>query len=377
MQKGPYATCKQYFPAHHHSVKMSEVVRPVHNIPRTRRIIATVLAGGALMVGIGVPASTVGSPFTVREKKTAVKQLQAKLDAYGHKAEEAAERYNGARWKLGNIRANLKKNQVVLNKAIADLTISQRILGDRISALYRHPEATLMEVVVSSGSLTDAVAQVDAIERAGTEDARVVGNITTFRDRTIRVGAQLDRDRAAAKVEVAKAIDEKANVEAILAQRKKLLKSARADLRTAIADEATRLRGAAVAAASSGFAPWGGALPSGAGNAEAVRIAMQYQGVPYLWGGATPSGFDCSGLVSYVYAKIGKNVPHYTYAIWAIFPKVPIDKIEPGDFIMLNGLSHMGMYIGNGMMIHAPRTGDVVRVVPMSSRTDVVGIVRP
>ncbi len=377
MRKGPCVTCNQYFPAHHHSVEVSEVVRPVHTIPRTRRIIATVLAGGALMVGIGVPASTVGAPFTVREKKIAVKQLQAKLDAYGHKAEEAAERYNGARWKLGNIRANLKKNQVVLDKAIADLTMSQRILADRISALYRHPEATLMEVLVSSGSLTDAVAQVDAIERAGTEDARVVGNITTFRDRTIRVRAQLARDRAAAKVKVGQAADEKADVEAILAQRKKMLKSARADLRTAIADEATRLRGAAVAAASSGFAPWGGALPSGAGNAEAVRIAMQYQGVPYLWGGASPSGFDCSGLVSYVYAKIGKSVPHYTYAIWAMFPKVPIDQIEPGDFILLNGLSHMGMYIGNGMMIHAPRTGDVVRVVPMSSRTDVVGIVRP
>jgi cell wall-associated NlpC family hydrolase len=104
---------------------------------------------------------------------------------------------------------------------------------------------------------------------------------------------------------------------------------------------------------------------------------MQYQGVPYVWGGASPSGFDCSGLASYAYAQIGKSVPHYTYAIWSAFPQVPAGQYEPGDLVMLNGLAHMGIYIGNGMMIHAPHTGDVVRVVPLSTRGDIVGVVRP
>ena len=70
-------------------------------------------------------------------------------------------------------------------------------------------------------------------------------------------------------------------------------------------------------------------------------------------------------------------MPHYTFAIWAAFPHVPLDQLEPGDAILLNGLEHVGMYIGNGMMIHAPHTGDVVRVVPLSSRGDIVGAVRP
>ena len=104
---------------------------------------------------------------------------------------------------------------------------------------------------------------------------------------------------------------------------------------------------------------------------------MQYQGVPYVWGGASPSGFDCSGLASYAYAQIGKSVPHYTYAIWSAFPQVPPGQYQPGDLVMLNGLGHMGIYIGDGMMVHAPSTGDVVRVVPMSSRSDLVGVVRP
>ena len=103
-------------------------------------------------------------------------------------------------------------------------------------------------------------------------------------------------------------------------------------------------------------------LPSGSGNAAAASVAMQYLGVPYVWGGASPSGFDCSGLASYAYAQIGKSVPHYTGAIWNAFPKVPSDQLQPGDLVFFHGLGHMGIYIGGGQFVHAPHTGDVVKV---------------
>ncbi len=349
-----------------------------------RRNVATLLIGATLLTGLATPAMLVGVPATVRANRAQVKKLQAQLDAIGSRVEVAAERYNGARWKLGVIRTRLKKNQRVLVQAIDDLHTSQRILGDRVDALYRRPEPSLVEVLVSSGSLTAAVDGIDAIERAGSQDAQVVGRMRVFRNRTIRVRLALTNDRAAANVEVTKAAAERQRVEAIMAERRQVLQNARADLRQAIADEAARQRAVALAAASaqrsaaaSGYTPFKGPLPSGAGNAAAVRIAMSFQGVPYVWGGASPSGFDCSGLLSYAYAQIGKSVPHYTYAIWSSFPQVPIDQMEPGDAILLNGLEHVGMYIGNGMMIHAPHTGDVVRVVPVSSRSDIVGVVRP
>ena len=104
---------------------------------------------------------------------------------------------------------------------------------------------------------------------------------------------------------------------------------------------------------------------------------MQYLGVPYVWGGASPSGFDCSGLASYAYAQIGKSVPHYTVAIWNAFPKVPSDQLQPGDLVFYRGLGHMGIYIGGGQYVHAPQTGDVVKVTSMSERSDYVGAVRP
>jgi len=101
------------------------------------------------------------------------------------------------------------------------------------------------------------------------------------------------------------------------------------------------------------------AVPS---RGNVVSIAMQYLGVPYVWGGASPSGFDCSGFTMYVYAQIGVSLPHYTGAQYAMGVAVPRDQLQPGDLVFFDGLGHEGMYIGNNQFIHAPHTGDVVKI---------------
>lgn len=358
-------------------MKGSEVVRHA-NATTLRRAIAALIAVGALATGIGSTTPALADPASVAAKKREVQALKARLNAVEERVSVVAERYNGARWKLTVIKQRLVKNQKVLEKAIADLQASQRILGDRIDALYRRPEPNLVEVLVSSGSLTDAVSELEGIERAGGEDAQVVGKVRRFRDRTIRVRQELAKDRTAAQVQVRKAEAEKARAEALLAERQQMLESARADLRQAIADERARRAAQARSLASSGYTPFNGPLPDGAGNAEAARIALSFQGVPYVWGGESPSGFDCSGLATYAYRQIGKSVPHYTYAAWGAFPQVPYEQLQAGDLVFFSGLGHMGIYIGGGNFVHAPQTGDVVRVQSLASRSgNYVGAVRP
>ena len=99
-----------------------------------------------------------------------------------------------------------------------------------------------------------------------------------------------------------------------------------------------------------------------------VSIAAQYLGVPYVWAGATPSGFDCSGLVQYVYGQVGISLPHNTVAQWhdPIAASVPRDALEPGDLVFFNRLDHVGIYIGNGYFIDAPHTGADVRIDSLS-----------
>lgn len=106
---------------------------------------------------------------------------------------------------------------------------------------------------------------------------------------------------------------------------------------------------------------------------RAVDTVKQYLGVPYVWGGTTPSGFDCSGLVQYVYGQIGVNISRTTYTQVNEGRYVSRDELLAGDLVFFGDSSsphHVGMYIGDGMMIHAPQTGDVVKIASLSARSD-------
>ncbi len=98
----------------------------------------------------------------------------------------------------------------------------------------------------------------------------------------------------------------------------------------------------------------------------AVADALRLRGVPYVWGGTTPAGFDCSGFTRYVYAKLGINLAHSTYAQWDAGRHVPRNALLPGDLVFFDGIGHVGIYIGGGRFIHAPHTGAVVSIDRLS-----------
>ena len=99
---------------------------------------------------------------------------------------------------------------------------------------------------------------------------------------------------------------------------------------------------------------------------KAVDIALRYLGTPYSWAGASPSGFDCSGLTMYAYAKVGVYLPHNAAMQYGMGTPVSRSQLAPGDLVFFNGLSHVGMYIGGGRFVHAPHTGDVVKISSLS-----------
>jgi cell wall-associated NlpC family hydrolase len=130
------------------------------------------------------------------------------------------------------------------------------------------------------------------------------------------------------------------------------------------AEEARQAAAAAMtsyAAEASQYAP---APVSGAASPSAVfSVAQQYLGVPYVYGGATPAGFDCSGLVKYVYAQFGIDLPHSSTAQGAAGTQIPLSEAVPGDLVVMSG--HIGFYAGDGQILHAPYEGTVVRIQPI------------
>ncbi len=364
---------------------------------------------------VSVPAAVVAEPAKIAEQRAQVERLEAQLADIDAQAGRAAEAYNGARWRQQQIEGRIEVNTRRTTDTTKRLRRSQATLAERLRGMYANPEPSLVEIIASSGSVVSAVDGAQLLERIGRRDGATVVAVRTDLGQLKRARVQLNEDRAAVKVQVTEAARQREQVLAILAQRKRLVDGARGELRTMLAAEEARKRREAeeqrrraeeaqraIAAAerrnspstpaspstpsspsapsspSSPAAP-AAPLPDATGNAAAVQVAMRYLGVPYVWGGASPSGFDCSGLMSYAYAQIGKNVPHYTGAIWAAFPKVPSSDLQPGDMVFFySDLHHVGMYIGNGQFIHAPHTGDVVKISSLSERASVyAGAVRP
>jgi len=105
---------------------------------------------------------------------------------------------------------------------------------------------------------------------------------------------------------------------------------------------------------------------------RAVRLAAKELGTPYVWGGSSPSGFDCSGLVSYVYGKLGIQLPHNAAAQFRYGRPVERDDLRPGGLVFFHGLGHVGLYIGRGRMIHAPQSGRRVEIQRLASRSSAV-----
>lgn len=337
------------------------------------------------------------APASIAAKRAQVAQIQRDLEAIDAKVGRAAEAYNGARWRLGVVQERIGVNRRNLAEAARSLKTARTTLVRRVRQIYKQGRPTTAEVLISGGSVVALVDQAQMLKRVERQDAHLVVSIRDYRARARKARARLIADRGKAQRQVADSLRAKARVEALLRRRQAVLSHARGELGRMLAAERARERQQAeiarrralvaqaspttgVSPSSSGASPGEtptAPLPSGDGNAAAVRIMMQYLGVPYVWGGASPSGFDCSGLASYAYAKIGKSVPHYTGAIWAKFPKVPRDQLQAGDMVFFNGLGHMGIYIGGDQMVHAPHTGDVVKVSSISSRSDYVGAVRP
>ena len=135
-------------------------------------------------------------------------------------------------------------------------------------------------------------------------------------------------------------------------------------LRLLIASSALLLVAPAPAAyaVGSGLGPEGASATLGPSVAEvSLERALGMRGVPYVWGGSTPAGFDCSGLVRYAYLGAGITLPHSSYADWGLGRHVHRRDLLPGDIVFF-GLGHVGLYLGGDRFVHAPETGRVVSI---------------
>ena len=244
----------------------------------------------------------------------------------------------------------------------------------RLVSIYtsRDNQSTIA-VVLGATSIDDLVNRIESVQSVSSQDVAVVHQVVTFkREITVRQHL-LVRDHRAQATLVKQRAAAKARIASELGHQQRLYNSIKGEIAHLIAMQRARQLALARQAqqrltsyqasnpVTGTLTPDGYVAPP-TQYSGVVGIAMQYLGVPYVWGGASPGGFDCSGLVMYVYAQVGVSLPHYTGAQWQMGVPVSQSDLQPGDLVFFDGLGHVGIYIGGGEFIHAPHTGDVVRI---------------
>ena len=371
---------------------------------------ALVAPGLALALTAGLVSFT-AAPASA-DISAQIRDEQARLDALNNQAEAAAERYNAGRIDLVKAQsaAAVADQRVVREQAALDVLKTQ--VGAFAAQVYRTGGTDKIVLLVTTSSPQTYLDRSSALERISVRQSSVMARLATARHRREQasveaksvadVAAQtlksLEKDKAAVLHAADQALSILHDLRVKQAQLVRAAKDAAARRAAQGRADALAAQARASAAAAAAFAQAPTAAPSApvapapistpvartkqyAGGAAqiAVQVAMDQLGKPYVWGAAGPDSFDCSGLTMFAYAHAGISLSHYTGAQFNEGQHVPQSDLRPGDLVFFGtSLGHMGMYIGNGNFIHAPHSGDVVKISPLSDyyQSEYAGAVR-
>jgi peptidoglycan DL-endopeptidase CwlO len=321
---------------------------------------------------------------SVASKQAEAQSVLGQIQQLDSSLERAIEAYNLANVKLARIKHDLSWNTRSLAVARKSLGHAQTELSSRLIDLYTSEgQDSGLAVLLGSSSLDDMLSSMDAVDRVSQQDSHVVRQVAHFR-REVQLRQRRLQHAHSEQVQVVSEREAaRSSIQSQLGQRRALLGSIRGEIARLQAQEQarqaelqrqleTQLSAQHVAAGQTALAETVSAAPSPtiapppSRYGGVVGIAMHYVGTPYVWGGASPGGFDCSGFVMYVFGQIGVSLPHNAAAQYGYGTPVSRDALQAGDLVFFDGLGHVGIYVGGGSFIHAPHTGDVVKISSMT-----------
>ncbi|WP_030420766.1 NlpC/P60 family protein [Streptomyces sp. SCSIO 75703] len=294
-------------------------------------------------------------------------QVEAKVDRLYREAEEATEKYNGAKEKADAARERLDDLRDEVARTEDRLNTARASLGSVAAAQYRSGGLDPALQLALSSDPDRYLDGAALMERAGSRQQAALGEVR----RELR---QVERLRGAARVELSTLTSRRSELERHRATVTGKLEEARRLLSRLTAGERARHAAGpgsqhAARAASDGREALAPATPApGPRSAAAVAYAYQKLGSPYVWGATGPHSFDCSGLIQAAYRSAGVSLPRTTYAQIGAGRPVSRAELRPGDLVFFySGISHVGIYVGDGRMIHAPNPSSQVRLDPVDA----------
>ncbi len=352
------------------------------------------LFAASLVIGIAAIASSATADPSIASKQAQARAVLAQIQQINSNMERARSAYDSATLQLRQIEGDLQLNTTRLGVARQSLDVARARVEARLRALYLNGNGGgTVEILLGAQNLDDLLNRIDAAKRVSRQDTQVLHLVRGFRREIEQRQANLKNARATQTKLVAARAAEKRSIANQLSEANRLYGSIKGEIAKLRAEEARRqailaaqararfiaqlqaqrqqaLQASAVVQNTSdtqptppaGFIPVEGPPPPPSQYGTVVGIALQYLGTPYVWGASGPGAFDCSGFTSYVFAQVGVSLPHNAAAQYSYGVPVGRDQLEPGDLVFFDGLGHVGVYIGGGNFVHAPHTGDVVKI---------------
>jgi len=324
-----------------------------------KRLIAGLAAAAVVGVAGIIPAGTSA------QAKPSVKDVQQRVDTLYHQAEQASERYNNARLRLKQLRSELK-----------DLTADQNRQTKALSGVRNQLRDSLLEQFEGSG--------ISSVGQAAfsSDPKQFLAGMTTVSAANSVQGDLLQRyDAQVSQLDIRRKATQKRADQ--VAQTEQELKKDKAEVQSKLSDAKELLSNLQekerreVLSRDDPRTPTATAAPVSGGAAAAVKFAMAQVGDAYVYGAAGPNAWDCSGLTMMAWAQAGVALPHSSSAQYSSGPHVAESDLRPGDLVFYySPISHVGMYIGNGLIVNAENPSVGVKVTGLHSMP-YVGAVRP
>ncbi|MEU7042362.1 NlpC/P60 family protein [Streptomyces varsoviensis] len=299
------------------------------------------------------------------------KEVKAKVDALYEQAEQATEKFNGAKEKQDKLEKQVSTQQDKVARGQEELNKLRDSLGSMATAQYRSGGIDPAVQLLLSSDPDTYLDKASTLDQLSTKQADALKQIRE-KQRTLKQERQEATDKLADLANTRKTLEEKKKeVQGKLADAQHLLNTLTAKEKEELQKQENAGSSSDSRANRSGsgsHADLGNDVPDSQRAAAALAAAKTKLGTPYVWGATGPNSFDCSGLTSWAYAQANIHLDRTSQAQANNGQHLTRSQLKPGDLVLFNsGLTHIGLYAGNGQVLHAPHTGAVVRYESMDN----------